>query len=210
MELPYQIFSINIATDYGIVVSASLPVIIGLLVLFFVLRKIILNILKGRLKPIKTSISLGNIGSFEIQPNYHDIQVAHQIWAELVTRKAAIPIDPEHDVIEEVYNSWYVLFTKIRELISEIPADLIRHEKSTKQLVEIATGSLNNGLRPHLTKWQAKYRNWYKHQDENLRTQTPQEVQKLYPHYEELVAEMLAVNELLIQYAKELKKIAEG
>jgi hypothetical protein len=56
-----------------------------------------------------------------------------------MTRKAAQPIDIEHDVIVEIYDSWYALFGRIRQLISDIPGHMLRKEKSTQELVRIAT-----------------------------------------------------------------------
>lgn len=163
-----------------------------------------------RYKLVKLNISLGKIGKAEFSPNEKDIQIAHKIWTELVTRKAALPIEPDHDVIVEIYDSWYALFTKVRELISEIPADLLRHEKSTQELVKISTATLNDGLRPHLTKWQAKFRNWYQANTDRLKEITPQELQREYPEYEELKNEIISINSELIAYARELKKIVDG
>lgn len=163
-----------------------------------------------RYKLVKLNISLGKIGKAEFSPNEKDIQIAHKIWTELVTRKAALPIEPDHDVIVEIYDSWYALITKVRELISEIPADLLRHEKSTQELVKISTATLNDGLRPHLTKWQAKFRNWYQANTDRLKEITPQELQREYPKYEELKNEIISINSELIAYARELKKIVDG
>jgi hypothetical protein len=163
-----------------------------------------------RYKLVKLNISLGKIGKAEFAPNVQDIQIAHKIWTELVTRKAALPLEPEHDVLVEVYDSWYALFTKVRALISEVPADLLRKEKSTQELVRISTATLNDGLRPHLTRWQARFRNWYQSNAERLKDLTPQELQREYPDYDDLVKEMVNINEELISYAKELKKIVDG
>ena len=62
-----------------------------------------------------------------LKRSYEVSQIAHQAWTELVTRKAGIPIDFEHDVIAEVYNSWYQLFTETRSLIKAIPAEYKTH-----------------------------------------------------------------------------------
>lgn len=182
--------------------------LIGLLILLFL---IYFFLLKNRLRYelVKVDIKLGNVGVAEFRPNKTDLQIAHKIWTELVTRKAAIPIDMEHDVIEEIYNSWYTLFQKVRELISEIPAELIRNNNSTKEIVRIATQTLNDGLRPHLTKWQARFRTWSEAKKEKLMDMTPQELQKEYSEYKDLIDDLLKVNNQLIQYAQELKKIVD-
>jgi hypothetical protein len=80
---------------------------------------------------VRLNVQLGNVGSVELRPNNEDVQIAHRIWTELMTRKAAQPIDIEHDVIVEIYDSWYALFGRIRQLISDIPGHMLRKEKST-------------------------------------------------------------------------------
>lgn len=159
---------------------------------------------------VRLNVELGHVGSMEFKPNTEDIQVAHRIWTELVTRKAALRIDPEHDVIEEIYDSWYALFGRIRQLIGDIPGHLLRKEESTQKLVTIATQTLNEGLRPHLTRWHAHFRNWYAQQGDDLKERTPQDVQRDFPEYPLLIADMLEVNRQLVQYADELQKIVRG
>jgi hypothetical protein len=164
----------------------------------------------GSYHVVEAQVDLGRIGHLKLKPTTQDIQIAHRIWTELVTRKAAIPIDPEQDVITEVYDSWYTLFGRIRDLIAEIPAELIRRHDSTKLLVWTATQTLNEGLRPHLTRWQADFRNWMKQHEVDLKDKSPQGVQKTFPQYQVLIADMRRVNEGLIQYAQALEKIARG
>ena len=192
--------------------SISLEISLLLLGALFLIPLIawITRFRQNKYKLVKLNITLGNIGEVEFAPSDEDIQIAHRIWTELVTRKAALPFDANNDVIIEVYDSWYVLFVKVRELISEIPANLVRKEKSTKEIINIATKTLNDGLRPHLTKWQASFRNWYKINSDKLDRKTPQELQQEYPKYDELVAEIGDINNQLMEYASELKKIIDG
>jgi len=102
------------------------------------------------------------------------------------------------------------MFGRVRQLISDIPGQLLRKEESTQKLVRIATQTLNDGLRPHLTQWQARFRNWYAQHAEDLKTKTPQEVQRAFPQYSLLIDDMKKVNAQLIQYARELEKIIHG
>lgn len=159
---------------------------------------------------VRLNVQLGNVGSVELRPNNEDVQIAHRIWTELVTRKAAQPIDIEHDVIVEIYDSWYALFGRIRQLISDIPGHMLRNEESTRQLVKIATQTLNNGLRPHLTRWQARFRHWYASCPDALKQKCPQECQREFPDYALLIDDIKRVNGELIQYAGELQKIIHG
>lgn len=161
-------------------------------------------------KVVELEISIGTIGKIKLQPRIEDIQIAHKIWTQLITRKVAIKIDPSKDVIIEVYNSWYALFSQTRELISNIPANLIKSQESTRSLIEIATKVLNEGLRPHLTKWHSEFRNWHDVHKNQLQTKTPQEYQREFPEYQALVEDMLKVNADMIRYAEELKKLIDA
>jgi len=196
----------------ALVLEVTLWILVPLLILVGVLswRRVSRNSLFHKYDVVSLNVQLGNVGSVQLKPNNEDIQIAHRIWTELMTRKAAQPIDIEHDVIIEIYNSWYALFGRIRQLISDIPGHLLRKEKSTQELVRIATQTLNNGLRPHLTRWQARFRYWYEHSSEKMRENCPQDCQKQFPQYEELIDDMTTVNQQLIQYAGELEKIVRG
>jgi hypothetical protein len=135
--------------------------------------------------------------------NETDRQIAYKIWVELSTRKIGLPIDLEHDVITEVYDSWHTFFTVTRELVKDVPVNKFRR-KETEEIVRLSIGVLNDGLRPHLTKWQARFRRWYgkatEHSD--LIDQSPQEIQQKYPRYDELQVDLLAVNQRLMAYRK--------
>lgn len=143
------------------------------------------------------------------KPNDTDRQIAYSIWVELSTRKIGLPIDLEHDVIAEVYNSWYAFFGVTRELIKSIPVSKVR-SKSTGQIVDLSIEVLNEGLRPHLTKWQARFRHWYEQQMEKKPDSEPQEVQKNFAAYEELVKDLLAVNKGLIAYREKMNELVRG
>ena len=76
-------------------------------------------------------------------------------------------------------------------------------------MIELTEKVLNIGLRPHLTKWQAKYRRWY---EEELKRDsgTPQDIQKKSPEYDALVEDLIETNEKMIEYKKLMKRIAFG
>jgi ribosomal protein S17E len=193
--------------NYNLVIQVSLWVIVAIVILFLIYFFYLKNKLRYHL--VKVDIKLGNVGVAEFRPNKHDLQIAHKIWTELVTRKAAILIDKDNDVIEDIYDSWYAMFQKVREFISDIPADLIRNNQSTKEIVRIATQTLNEGLRPHLTRWQARFRTWSEAKKEKLMEMTPQDFQRDYPEYKDLIEDLMKVNQQLIQYSQELKKIID-
>ena len=148
----------------------------------------------------------------KIKPNYQDMQIAYKLWVELNTRKIGLKIDLDNDVINEIYDSWYEFFRLTRELIKDIPISKIRKDESTKEIVRIAIDVLNEGIRPHLTKWQSRFRKWYEVENKNEKNScfSPQDVQSKYPKYKELVSDMIEVNAKLIAYRKILKKLSMG
>lgn len=76
-------------------------------------------------------LGLGD-SKLSFKPNNTDRQIAYSIWVELSTRKIGLPIDVEHDVISEVYDSWYSFFGVTRELIKSIPISKVRGDSTGK------------------------------------------------------------------------------
>src|SRR5437868_3769259 len=146
-----------------------------------------------------------------LRPNNDDRAVAYKIWVELSTRKIGLPIDLEHDVIAEIYDSWYAFFAVTRELIKDIPVSKVRN-KSTRKIIQLSIDVLNDGLRPHLTQWQARFRRWF---DYKLSTDPeakldPQAIQKEFPQFDELVGDMRSVNQRLIKYRERMDALVHG
>lgn len=150
--------------------------------------------------------------SFKVERNYENLYIANRIYIELSTRKAAIPIDENNDSIEEIYDSWYHLFGIIRDEIKTVPGKYLKDHDPTSALIGLSRKILNDGLRPHLTEHQAKFRKWLENAkkesaNENL---SPQEIQMKYPDFTNLVSSMKAVNLILANYATELDKLIKG
>lgn len=111
-------------------------------------------------------------------------------------------------VDDEVFDSWYALFGIIRNLIKTIPAEHIKTNKDTAELVNLLVNVLNLGLRSHLTRWQARFRAWMKvNEDANL---SPQEQQKKFPEYGELTLDLKKVNEELNKFSASLYFLVHG
>lgn len=159
----------------------------------------------------QAEIGVGN-SKFRFKPNLTDKQIAYAIWVELSTRKIGLPIDFEHDVIAEVYDSWFNFFSVTRELVKGVPVNKVKRD-STQAIIKLSIEVLNEGLRPHLTHWQARFRQWYerelKNQDKGEESSIldPQEIQAKFPRYEELKSDMLRVNEALIRYRQKMHEL---
>lgn len=181
------------------------------LVLAFLITRLITRFGSFRSFEIdEAEFGIGN-QKIKLKPNVTDKQIAYQIWVELSTRKIGIPIDLEDDVIYEVYNSWYSFFSVTRDLIKDVPVSRFQR-KDTEKIIRISIDVLNIGLRPHLTKWQARYRRWYERQleKEDNSDLSPQDIQKEYPHLDELGKDMLEVNNRLIGYREKMYQLISG
>lgn len=150
--------------------------------------------------------------TFKVKRNSENLFIANRIYLELITRKAALPFDEENDVITEVYDSWYTLFKTIREEIKNVSGEYLKSHNPTEELIGLTVNILNDGLRNHLTKYQARYRKWYKLESEKNENETlsPQELQKKYSDYTRLVSDLKSVNTILLNYSNELKKLIKG
>ncbi len=148
-------------------------------------------------------------GKVKLKPNNDDLQVAYKLWVELKTRKLGLLFDENHDVITEVYNSWYEFFKITRELVKSIPVSKIMDQPSTQALVGISIDVLNKAIRPHLTRWQARFRRWYQSQiaDAANAALSPQELQRRFPEYAVLVDDLKRTNARLVAYARLLTKV---
>jgi len=103
------------------------------------------------------------------------------------------------------------MFKTIREEIKNLPGDYLVDNESTKKLVDLTIEILNDGLRAHLTTYQAEFRKWY---DKELKKEidsdiSPQEIQKRYSKFKELTASMIEVNKTLEAYCDQLKKLID-
>ena len=185
-----------------------LAVVIALVLIWgisFLMKQCLKYVNKKSLTIDEVNLGIGN-SSVKISYSKKDQEIAYKIWVELSTRKIGLRFDKEIDVIKEVYDSWYTCFETARELLKDIPGNRIPY---SGDLIELTEKVLNIGLRPHLTKWQAKYRRWY---EEELKRDsgTPQDIQKKYPEYNALVEDLLETNEKMIEYKKLMKRIAFG
>lgn len=204
----WDILSLRATPDWKLILEISLP-ILAIAVIFLGL------LIWRRSGPrpfahwetIELEIPFAGVGKIKIKPNHEVVRIAHKAWVELATRKAGLIFDRDHDLISEVYNSWYQLFGEMRQLAKQVPAERIRADENTRTAVGLIIDALNDGLRPHLTRWQARFRAWYEREKSNYSDKDPQEIQRLYPHYDELVADLERINTQIMQYMNELKKL---
>ena len=187
-------------------------VVVNIILLFVILfgvsiivKKILPLLHKNSMYIDEVELGIGTNSKVKIKFSREDREIAYKLWVEMSTRKIILPFDEENDVIVEVYDSWYSFFGIARGLLKDIPVEKLN---SSKQLISVTDRVLNKCLRPHLTKWQARFRKWYNLQLDSNSGLTPQEIQYTYPHYNELVNELKAINKNIDYYGEVLKKLA--
>jgi len=178
------------------------PCLILLIILSVLLVVIVLFILHRSKFSIK--VKEINFKGFSILVNRHVAEMAYKIYIHLKTRKLAIVVTDD-DVIIDVYSSWYRAFTELRELLLEIEPT-----KKNMDFIELTLSILNEGMRPHLTKWQAKFHRWYNNEIKRTNELTPQEIQRKYPQYEKLMDELKEASKEISKYIQELENIFIG
>ena len=215
-----ELLKITFENNSNIVIYCS-PWVWGLVVVSVLIYILYVCFFKNKLSRSEVEVNEIELGigknKIKIKPNYQTIQIAYNLWVELSTRKLGLPVDAENDVIIEIYDSWYAFFGVARELIKKIPAQKAQN-KDTKELIALSSKILNVAIRPHLTKWQARYREWYKRKNANIKVvdTSPQVIQKQYICtdksycYDVLMKELQDVNKKIIEYKKILECIVFG
>lgn len=205
------LISLSLNKNFSLALVCS-PLFIGgsvaLIILYFGIRWLFGCFRGPNFSIDTTEIGFGT-GKITLKPNIADQQIAYKIWIELSTRKIGLPIDLEHDVITEVYDSWHNFFSITRELIKDIPVNKVKNQ-STQQIINISISVLNEGLRPHLTSWQARFRHWYDRQLEAKDDVDPQALQAKYPKFEDLKRDMFVVNQRLMTYREKMRELVLG
>lgn len=180
-------------------------------ILFTVIIFFIIYLATRRKKYRISSVSLNlpfTLGNITYEPTEEDRIVAWKLYTQLKTRKAAIIFDEDHDVIADVYDSLYEIFPISRDLLMNLPLNEIERDPSIADLVFRVQ---NYGIRSHLTKWQSDFRRWWDNatRDPSNKDRGPQDIQKDYPRYKELIEDLKKTNVELDKYAEDLLSIAK-
>jgi hypothetical protein len=97
-------------------------------------------------------------------------------------------------------------------LIKSVPVTQVKRS-STQAIIKLSIEVLNEGLRPHLTQWQARFRHWYEREIKRYDAVDgqdvldPQRIQAKFPQYDELQSDMQRVNSALIKYRSKMREL---
>lgn len=212
MNILNVLSNVKILSNYNLNIDL-LDICIVMLAFFIIItiaKKIIIVIKKKlHINSIKINQVVFNIGmgTVTVTNNREVSKIAHKAYIEIITRKVGLKFEEDKDVIVEVYDSWYAMFGIIRNLTKDI--EMNKYNKDVQKLEQVLIDVLNLGLRPHLTTWQAKFRKWYSEFDANKYKgiHTPQQIQKKYPQYNELISDLKNTNDKMLEFANQLKKL---
>lgn len=200
-----DIFNIYLENCYYLVITINWAILLGILVVVLGIMKIgWFSVFSNQVVVDEANLGIGQ-NTIKVKFNRKDQEIAYKLWVELTTRKIGLEFEKEHDVIVEIYNSWYSFFGIARGLLKEMPCEKLEYSEN---LVILTIDVLNKGLRPHLTQWQAKFRKWYDIERENNKKLSPQEIQQKYPEYDLLLNDLIKTNANMIHYRNLMKEIA--
>ncbi len=205
-----EVLDLEFEKWYELVLRFNWLIVLGIITVLVIVPLSIKIYKKKSKKTIHIDEMKLGLGSSEIvlKYDYSDRELAYKIWVEMESRKVGLQFDIKNDVIVEVYKSWYDFFGLTRKCIEDLPGKRL---DDSSDLVNLCLKVLNDGMRPHLTEWQAKFKRWYEHEAENNdHTITPQEIQRKYPKYSELEASILSANAKLMEFKFYLHQIAFG
>ena len=103
--MTWEEFYRSATSDYGWTTGQVLALVVIVVLVIGIIAALLYALWKRsscNWAAVDAEVALGGIGKVKINPSYEDVQIAHKAWVELVTRKAGLPFDEEHDVIAEI------------------------------------------------------------------------------------------------------------
>ena len=132
------------------------------------------------------------------EPNDVERLAAWELFVELITRVAVVPLPDGYGLLSEALDSHYSLFTTTREIRRSGPGVAEPKRDRQPNFRYLAVARLNFGVRPLLARWHPTLQAW-----ENGRTadQSAYAHEQQWPYTAELRAELDAVSESLRAFA---------
>lgn len=167
-------------------------------------------LVRRRFQATQVGISLPfGLGNVTYEARDRDRIPAWRMFVQLKTRKAALPFDEEHDTIADVFDSLHEVFPLTREFLSEVNP---HQGDAQRSIADFVLRVLNDGIRPHLTRWHSTYGRWWEaaiSATEN-KNRSLQEIQRAFPQYSELTTDLKKMNDELAKYAEDLLAVVHA
>jgi hypothetical protein len=133
------------------------------------------------------------------RPTDAERRAAWELYVELVTRIAVVPLKGSEGLLREALNSLYALFGITREILRRYGPELARpRPEGEYSLGELAILVLNYQLRPLLARWHPMLQSWEAQRPAQLSQATHEGG---WQHANELRAELEQTRQRLVGYA---------
>lgn len=141
-------------------------------------------------------------------PDKAERDAAWELYVELVTRIAVVPLAPGHGILREALTSLYQLFGVTREILRKYgPAIARPPSRGQYRFGHLAIWMLNAALRPMLAQWHPLLQDWETARDAGRSVRAHEAA---WEHSAELRAELEALREVLLRYAEILAQVCDA
>lgn len=152
-------------------------------------------------KSVQVSLNLHVLqisGTWE--PNDDERKAAWELYVELVTRIAVVPLGRGEGLLREALSSLYSLFATTREILRRYGPDVAEPKPGGQySFGSLAVALLNVGLRPVLARWHPALQDWEAAQPKD---RSRGEHERAWDRASELRAALETTRDLLTQYAR--------
>ena len=134
------------------------------------------------------------------EPNEDEGNAAWELYVELVTRVAVVPLGGQEGLLREALSSLYSLFASTRDILRRYgPAVAEPKPGGQYSFGVLAVAMLNYGLRPVLARWHPDLEDWEASRPDG---RSRGEHEKAWEHAGELRAALEDARDVLTQYAR--------
>jgi hypothetical protein len=143
------------------------------------------------------------------EPDQAERDAAWELYVELVTRIAVVPLAPEHGILREALTSLYQLFGVTRDILRKYGPAVARAPQHAGQyrFGHLAVWMLNAALRPVLAEWHPELQRWEATRDP---ARAVADHESAWPRSAELRTELEKLRGLLLEYARLLAAVCEA
>jgi hypothetical protein len=142
------------------------------------------------------------------EPDLAERNAAWELYVELVTRIAVVPLRPGDGILREALTSLYQLFGHTREILRKYGPDVARPARAGRlRFGYLAIWVLNGALRPTLALWHPELQRW---EAERPADRAIADHEAAWPRAAELRADLEETRKLLLDYARLLAEACDA
>ncbi|WP_369777030.1 hypothetical protein [Streptomyces sp. R33] len=133
------------------------------------------------------------------EPNAAERRAAWELYVELVTRVAVVPLPAEEGLLREALSSLYSLFSTTRAVLRQHGPEVAEPKRDGQyNFGYLAVAMLNFGVRPLLARWHPALENW---EEQRPSDRSRRDHEQAWPEADELRGALNDTRRLLTSYA---------